>query len=384
MNRGFAHTLPLLSLFCSAAVLVGGCASTGQSTAGTSEHSNQLTITSAPAPDDRPAHRKLGYRLEWRGSPVIARSARIEDVIVRDDIVIVRDSSNTMSVLEVGTGANRWAGEVAKPLDIVHGTVIGNDGELLVSTDVELLVFSSKTGTLEERQAYSILGSTAPVRVGRYLCVGGENGQMLIHNTTSGYRQHAYDFGARFEVAPVRIGEYVGAVARNGRVFMINPHTGSSIGRTRVYAGVTADLAASDDALFVASLDQSLWAFELRGAGTRWRIRTEGKLTHAPVHHDGVVYTVIPKRGLSAFDAYSGELLWENADVFAPPVVKRGDRLIAFDGSNAIAIQAVSGDIMERVALPGVDRLLTNTFDEGDLYTVLIGSSEVRKHSPIR
>ncbi len=389
MNRGFTHIAPVLApvlaLFCSAAVLVSGCASTGQpSDSGT--QSPRASASTAPdnRPDNRPAHRKLGYRLEWRGAPVISRRARIEDVSVLDDIVVVRDSSNTVSVIEVDTGTNRWAGAVAKPLDVVHGTILGDDGQLLVSTDINLLVYSQKTGTLEDRQKYSILASTAPARVGRYLCLGGENGQMLIHNVISGYRQHAYDFGARFEIAPVQIGGLVGAVARNGRVFIIDPHTGSSVGRTRVYANVSAGLAASDDALFVASHDQSLWAFNAQDASTRWRIRTEGKLTHTPVHHAGVVYAVIPKRGLSAFDALTGELLWENPEVFAQPIAKRGDRIITWDGSHAFAIQAVSGDIMERLRLPGVDRLLTDRFDDGDLYFVLVGSGEVRKHSPIR
>lgn len=379
MPAGFARRAPILTILLVATTFVGGCASDGSSASAGS-------VSDAPAataPDNRPAHRRLGYRLEWKSTPVIARRATISGVAVYDDVLAVRDSSNTMSILEASTGVNRWASEVARPLDVVHGVARMADGEIVVSTDIELLIYDTKTGTLASRQAYDFLTSTAPVIVGRYAVLGGENGQLLIHNTASGYRQHAYDFGGRFDVPPVVIGDAVGAVSRNGNVYMIDPHSGSSISRTRVYAGVSAVPAASEDALFVASLDQSLWAFELESGTTRWRLRTEGRLTSSPVHHEGVVYCVLPKRGLAAIDAYSGDVIWENAEITAAPVAKRGDRLIVWDGSMAHAVQAVSGDIMDSVAMPGVSSMHTNRFNEGDLYTVSVREAEIRRHRPL-
>ncbi|CAE7262706.1 afsK [Symbiodinium necroappetens] len=378
MPSGFARRAPMLAILLAATTFVGGCASDGSSASAGSSSSS-----ASDAPDNRPAHRRLGFRLEWKSTPVTARRAKIADVAVYDDVLAVRDSVNTMSVLEISTGVNRWAGEVARPLDVVHGIARTDGGEIAVSTDIELHLYDAKTGTLTQRQEFDFLTSTAPVIIGRYVVLGGENGQLLIHNMDSGYRQHAYDFGGRFDVPPIAIGHFVGAVSRNGNVYVIDPHRGSSIARTRVYAGVSATPDASEDALFVASLDQSLWAFETDSGDTRWRLRTEGKLTSSPVHHDGVVYCVIPKRGLSAIDAYSGDVIWENADVQAPPVVKRGDRLIVWDGAMAHAVQAVSGDIMDSVAMPGVSSMHTNKFNEGDLYTVSVRDTEIRRHRPI-
>jgi len=315
---------------------------------------------------------------------VLARGARVDEVNIFDDVIAIRGTSNTMTIMETDTGTNRWSAETGRPLDKVYGSARTSEGDLIVSTDTQLTIYDIKTGTLNERQRYAILAATAPVVSGRFICVGGANGQLLIHNLSSGYRQHAYDFGAPITVRPIAVGQNVGAVARNGKLFIINPSTGASVARTRVYAGIEAVPASGSDAMFVSCLDQSLWAFEANSGATRWRIRTSGPIKNPPIYHDETVYVSIPDEGLTAFDASTGEIIWVCKDVFADAVCLRGDRLIAWDGTHAFAIQNASGDVLERVTLPGVDRLIADRFDEGNLYTVSMRTGEVRKHSPIR
>ena len=176
--------------------------------------------------------------------------------------------------------------------------------------------------------------------------------------------------------SPVTVGDFVAAAGRNGRVFIIDPDSGSSVGRTRVYSGVSVPPASSENAIFVASRDQSLWAFEARQGTTRWRVRTEGPLTRKPVQSGGVVYCVIPKKGLCAYDANTGETLWESG-VDADAVCTIGDRLLAWDGSRLHSIQASTGDAIDTFAMPGVDLVLADAFDGGNLYTVSTKSGEM-------
>ncbi len=378
------HT-PQRALTLAATFLAGcamlGCAGSGG--AATASDGSRTDARAAQADDTRPPHQKLGYRLEWRGFPVVAERARIAGVEFFGDLIVVRGSSNTVSVLEADSGVNRWATEAGTGLDRVYGTVRDAEGRILVSADTELTIYDDKTGTLLDRQKYSFITSTPPAMVGKYLAIGGENGQLLIHNTVSGYRQHAYDFGARIDAAPVVVGDFVAAAGRNGRVFIIDPRRGTSVGQSKVYAGVSVPPASSENAIFVASRDQSLWAFEARQGTTRWRVRTEGPLTHPPVQRGGVVYCVIPKKGLCAFDANTGDTIWESG-VDADAVCTNGDRLLAWDGSTLHSIHASTGDVIDAFALPGVDRVLADAFEGGNLYTVAAKSGEIRKHSPIR
>lgn len=382
MLNGCDHAFRRLALPLCALLALTGCATGGSTSAEAS--GGESTPAETGTSEELPAHRQLGYRLEWRGFPVTADRAEIDTVEVFDDLLVVRDSANTISAVEISTGVNRWATQAGDRLDRVYGLARSPGGEVLVSSDTELMFYDAKTGTLERRQRYDQLVSTGPVIIGRYACVGCENGQLLIHNMTSGFRQHAYDFGATIEVSPVEIDGFVGAVARNGRVFVIDPNTGSSIGRTRVYDEADAPPASSATAMFVASRDQSLWAFEARGGKTRWRVRTQAPVTHPPVYAGGVVYCVIPEKGLGAYDAITGEELWTADGVFADAVCRRGDRIIAWDGNTVYAVQASSGDVMNTFELTGVDRLIASEFEEGDLYTVSTANDEIRRHVPIR
>lgn len=382
MFNGCDHAFRRLALPLCALVGLTGCATGGSASADPA--GGEPMPERASMTEELPAHRQLGYRLEWRGFPVTADRARIDDVAVYDDLLVVRDSANTVSAVEISTGVNRWATQAGDRLDRVYGLARSPEGEVLVSSDTELMFYDAKTGTLADRQDYGLLVSTGPVIIGRYACVGCENGQLLIHNMTSGFRQHGYDFGATIEVDPVEIDGHVGAVARNGRVFVIDPKTGSSIGRTRVYADADVAPASSATAMFVASRDQSLWAFEARNGKTRWRVRTQGPLTHAPVYAGGTVYCVIPQRGLSAFDAITGDELWSVDGVFADAVCRRGDRIVAWDGNTVYAVQASSGDVMDSFELPGVSDIVASAFEEGDLYTVSARDGEIRRHVPIR
>jgi outer membrane protein assembly factor BamB len=172
------------------------------------------------------------------------------------------------------------------------------------------------------------------------------------------------------EADPVLVGDAIGLVSQAGDVLILDAVSGSAIGRNRIGGGPGAPLAATDDTLFVASLDQSLYAFNREGGTTRWRKRTETPLRDRPVLHEGRVYCTIPDQGLTAFDAGTGEEAWSAEGVGGYVVAVRDGRPIAWDGREAVSLDPETGQVIERARLEHVDFVLTDTLVDGTLYTV--------------
>ena len=64
--------------------------------------------------------------------------------------------------------------------------------------------------------------------------------------------------------------------------------SGTLLARTGIYGGCEADPVAGDGMVFFASLDQSIYGYDL-GGNQVWRLRTEHPLRTTPTYHDGVV-----------------------------------------------------------------------------------------------
>lgn len=320
------------------------------------------------APIDHEAYARLGYRIEWRGFPVMTRNARVAQFDVLGDAIIVQDSANTVTAMETGSGRNRWATQLATPLT----RFVGNtrvDNTLLASSDSELFVIDMQTGAQLARQKLAVVVNTRPVVKGDVAVFGGAGGQALGHNLTTGFKQWGYMLRGAIDARPAAVGDLVGVVSQTGDVIIIDPATGSSTGRGRTFAGLANNPVGSPAALYVASLDQSVYAFAAYGAQRLWRHRAEQPITDQPTLAGDRLYVAIPGAGLLAFDAATGDVLWTAKGVRGTVVGERDKRLIVWDGARAILIDPQTGDVLDTIPLPRVSRVALDAFTDGNLFT---------------
>ena len=180
---------------------------------------------------------------------------------------------------------------------------------------------------------------------------------------------------------PVQVGSSVGVVSQGGEVVLLNPRQGTANGRGRIYGGLANAPVAGGSTLYIAGLDQSVWAFDETGREPKWRVRLEDPIREQPRYHDGRLYVVLPKEGLTCFDGGTGKRIWTTKGVAGSAVAMRSGRLIVWDGTVVSVIDAGRGDVIERLALPGVDWLISEDFGDGNLYAVSL-RGEVSKYSP--
>jgi hypothetical protein len=312
---------------------------------------------------------RLGYRRDWTGFPRASKGQHFKYVDCYDDVIILQDSTSTVTAIETTTGAQRWTNTLANPLSNFVGNVRVGE-QVYCSSESEVFALKLSTGALVERQELSKTVSTKPVLVGNTLVFGTPDGQLLAHYLGQGIALWGNTTQGAVVQDPVIVGSAIGAVSQTGQVIFVDKNSGTLLGRARMYDGADRDPVASDSMMFVASRDHSLYAFSPMNNRPVWRKRTGSPLVWAPVYHAGAVWCALPEEGLTAFFADSGSQRWSNKDVDGVVIGTRAGKLIVWNGEKAFLLDPERGDIYDTIPTPGVGTLVTDKFDDGNLYAV--------------
>jgi len=354
----------LLTLACSLCALLPACSTFGPDTG------EQRQIT--PLVVDDAAFAELGLRRDWTGFPIVGDRQRIREVYADPQHVVVQETGSTVSALDPDTGALRWHDRMGSPLikyiSLRPYTYRGVDA-ILVSSESEILIHQADTGNLLARQSLAKVVNTGPVINGNLAIYGTASGEIMAHAILPGVRVWGHDLNGPIETGPTYIRGAVAAVSDAGQLACVSADTGSLFGRGRMFDGTATDPVAGDQLLFVASLDQSVWAFDpFSPARPVWRFQTPAPLTIQPTAHAGVLYVTTEDRGLVALDQASGRVIWENPEVRGQVIALQRDRLLVFHEGQAWTVSPTSGVIYNHATLPTVAGLTTDRFVDGSIF----------------
>lgn len=316
---------------------------------------------------------KIGYRLDWIGYPFGGKNRRVSVIgmAIRDDAVVLQEKSSTVTLLEASNGANRWSLDVASPLtkfvDLRFDPA--DPSQVLIASETEFFTLDVATGNFVGRDDFQKVVNTAAVYDGNLAVFGTAAAQVYAHNRVTGLSAWGFGLSATVDANPVHVGDQaIGLVSQGGEVTFLTPQ-GQLLGRARIFGGLNTNPIADDQRMYVAGLDQSLWAFAPTGQ-LAWRFRTPAALTVQPSVHDNVVYCDIPGSGLTAFDASTGSVLWLAKDTSGTVIAHRNGRLLAWDGKAMTTLDPRDGSVVERFEVPGIQRIQTDHFTDGMLYLV--------------
>jgi outer membrane protein assembly factor BamB len=290
---------------------------------------------------------------------------------IREDAVIIQERASTVTLMEASNGANRWSLDVASPLTkFVDLRFDGIDPtRVLVASETEFFTLDAATGSLTGRDDLDKVVNTAAVYDGNIAIFGTAAGQVYAHSRVTGLTAWGFGLSATIDANPVRVGDdAVAIVSQRGEVTFLSPR-GQLLGRARIFGGLDTNPIADQQRVYIAGLDQSLWAFSTSGQ-LAWRFRTPAALTVQPSTHDNVVYCDIPGSGLTAFDAGTGSVLWLAKDTSGTVIAKRNDRLLAWSGKTLTTLDPRDGSVVERFEIPGIQRIEAAEFADGVLYLV--------------
>lgn len=311
---------------------------------------------------------RAGFRREWSTFVPVAEAGRLQRLEHVGDFIVARDSSNLVSLILPEGGEVRWSAPIGSSLQRYVGSV-RQGALLLVCSETELFAMDTVTGNLIDRQTFERVVNTRPAQFGPLLVFGTASDLVIAHLTDRRIRAWAYGVNAPIVADPVQMnGGLVAFISQIGEVIILDGISGSAAARFRLLGGVTGRPTTDGNRLFVASLDQSLYAFAPGTPRPLWRVRTDRPLTDAPVYHDGRVYLNVPGQGLTAFDANTGAQRWNEPKINGTVISVQGRDLIVWNGKTLARVATRDGAILEQGDIPGVADLITDRFVDGNLY----------------
>jgi outer membrane protein assembly factor BamB len=363
-----------------AALLLAGCLASGctqahkSGTGSASATAPASTAASAASPSTFPhdAWSKIGYRLDWQGYPFSAARGKptVVNLAVWSDAIVAQERSSMVTFLEPNTGAVRWTTELAGPLTRFVG--ISRDAtdtnRIFVASESELFSIASQTGNLVHRESFERVVNTEPVIAGSLAIFGGSTGEMQAHMIGQGVKAWGFMLPGAVDANPIWVGNTVGAVSQSGEIVFLNTD-GTVAGRNRIYSGIATNPVSNATTMFIAGLDQSVWAFDPSGL-LRWRVRTSSPLRVQPTADGSSVYCFVPGQGLTAFDAETGRTLWTSPKTVGTVVATRAGRLVVWGASGVSLLDATRGDVMETADIEGIKMIRADKFADGALYIV--------------
>ncbi len=357
---------------------LAGCGSSSSTREDAPPSGGSTTLASASL--DRDAYSRLGYRLVWSGYASMSPGDTVRAFQSEGDTLFLQDSSSTITALSPTSGEIRWVAPLTSPITRFVGMTRAGK-RLLVCSESEVFVVDVDAGTLLNKQRFARVVNTAPARMNGSLIFGTSVGEVLCH-LDSGFKAWAYAIGGAIQADPILVGDgaAVALASQAGQIIVLAP-SGSATARYAIFGGLGCNMAASDSTLFVASLDQSIYAFDAFGNRTLWRKRTDSPLRSTPTYHLGRLYVEVPSTGLLCLDAQTGKEIWTAKGVAGSVIGTLGGKPLAWNGREAVTLDPATGDVLERASLPGLAKLVPDRFENGFLYAVTTGGA-VHKFEP--
>lgn len=375
MINMFEKSMTRCSLFAillaGSAVMIGGCTSSSSSTRTNAQSSNSDEWIV-----DHADWSEMGFEWQWTGYPPLQRGALIDHATAYEDVLVFQGSGSTLSVLETNTGKVRWSRQVDRPSTHFQESVREGD-VLFTASDTDLWEFNIRNGNTLDRDALGTLVNTSPLIVGNLAIFGTLSGELFAWEMNNDFKLWSYRFDGPIQIPAISISDdYIAAISEKGDLRTLqttNAHSGMI---SRIAGGSDATLLTDGVGIYIASKDQSLYAFDLEDGFRFWRQRSSAPITVQHTLYEGVIYATTKDTGLTAIDSATGETLWNNPTIggWALTVID-GDELIVWSRYELLAIDIDRGDIITRIPLINIAGIRTDSVDNGDIYIITLEGS---------
>jgi outer membrane protein assembly factor BamB len=331
---------------------------------------------------DAPTAAMLGYRIQWQCPLQMNKSTWFRYVEPMGDVVATVDTKNLVSVIDASSGTLRFVKKLGGPVDHLSRPQLAVNG-VLACTEREGYIYNLQTGEVSNHITMDVATSTSPAVDSNYAIFGAPSGLVYAKDLKTNLTRWSYQMAGAIVVDPVIADNLVIVADETGQVAAINPLNGHVLWRKAAppWKRISAPLAANETTAFVASEDQTFYAFD-RTTGRFWKKPTQTPLTVAPVVLGDNVYLRVPGGQLICFYSFSGESLWES-DVAGTPFMILGKKLMMQLPGKINVVDVETGKLMSTVELPKVQRVVSDKPVNGNLY-LINNDGRITKLAPIR
>lgn len=363
MRRGPAspNTLALLALLAPLALFATACSSMdGQFPA----------EPSAPTTLDAVAEASLLTEPSWEPIPLQLRTgADIAMMAVVEDTIYVVDTAGTAHAINSATGTHRW---IVKLDRMPTRQIMVGPGHVGFLAKNHLTVATRASGTVVLRKALEFTPSSSGALTGDSMYSGawGNGTRLRSVSISDGWHGWYYKTDGPVTSTPIVVGtgadQMVYFASEDSQVVALPPRSAAGAPprvanwAVRTLGRNTADLAADNDSIYVASEDHALYCMNRNSGAIRWKWMDGHTALHQrPVVTADTVYQ--PFGGmLAALDKATGEERYRavGGQRFLTRIGQRDYIKLAGD---AVAVYDVeTGDKLTMLHSPLLDYLPTN------------------------
>ena len=322
--------------------------------------------------NELPDLHRAGLEQQWQRQVKLSSGERIRKVWRVGQSVYVSTTDSRFVRIDAKTGVLKWNQglgsanfEVFKPIELKN--IDGRPENVLVVTRGEVFTFNMDTGDeAVPPQSLGVSVSCDPVVVGNTLCVGGAGMYYGLYLDRPQIRRWVVPArGDAFVAAPVAVDANVLTATGKGELRRISTETGDWDWRDRKTNGpVLAGLIADFNALYVASMDQRVYAFRTDSGGELWETQLSGRLEDTPTAAGPVIVVKAVNNGIFALARSNGDLKWRAEDVHSVATATDDHVWVADTAGNLKSLDVNDGDVLAIAPAPGVAMFVPNTVDK--------------------
>jgi eukaryotic-like serine/threonine-protein kinase len=314
---------------------------------------------------------QLGYEWRWTGFPPMQRGAVLDHATAYEDVLVFQGSGSTLSVLESNTGKVRWSRQIDRPTTVFQEST-RRDNTLFTASDTQLWEINLETGNTIDHDSLGTLVNTSPLMVGNLAIFGTLSGELFAFQIDNDFKLWSYKFDGPIHIPAIQISDnYIAALSDKGDLRTLettNAHSGVAV---RIAGGSDATLLTDNVGIYVASKDQSVYAFDIEDGFRFWRKRSSKPISIQHTLYQGVIYVTTDDNGLSAIDSATGEAIWENNEIGGWVIsVNDESDLVVFSGYELMIVDKDRGDIISRMPLEGISGIRVDSLDNGNIYVI--------------
>ncbi|UCG17645.1 MAG: PQQ-binding-like beta-propeller repeat protein [Phycisphaerales bacterium] len=338
--------------------------------------------------------RAAGYTKYWETQLPLRRGDQVAAVHLLDDNIYVTTTDGEVLAVHPGAGLLRWGRHITQRTYTIfrptHVVDEADAGPVVFTTSSGITVIDRYSGELRKvTPSMFAAGSAATGEVTRLIEGDSEILQYRLFAGSSDGHLYAVEWKVPAQPEPTRLWRArTGGAVRSTPVYGDADHLYCASMGGRVYCCTSAtkaeqwtfppkgtigpvrgDIHVTQDGVYVASADRSVYKLDPISGIQRWRRRLPEMLETGPVVLAGTVFQYCPGAGVFAIDAGYGDILWDLPEG-QQAVARHGERICITMTDNHLAwVDVKTGKVNSKVSLP--DRTLAaQNHDDAAIYLI--------------
>lgn len=325
-----------------------------------------------------------GYDRFWDVHLPFRRGEAVRDAFLVDENLYVTSTLGCFYVIQAQEGLLRWNTDLTDPAYTIfrpsHLRSDDGQGPLCVVTTTRTYLFNRYNGDILASFTPDFAPGSGAVGDQKRLYIGGADGKVhcLMWNHPFGPKPlNKWELLANGPVrtTPVLLGpDKLLFASQGGNVASCTAVDKAFVWQARTEDAILVDPWVDDSGVYVASLDRSLYKFDVNNGTLQWRRRFPEPLTTPPAVARSIVFQYSPATGLVAINADTGGDLWLRPDGLAYLSSRPGQAVILTQGGAVETVNLNDGQTVSRLGESGVARGVANAVDD----RVIVWSSDGR------